>query len=117
MKPKYNFFKNSGYAFAGLVAMLRNEMAFRIELAIILPLMCASLFLRVSLNTHLILIGVLFLILILECVNSAIEACVDLVTADFHPLAKIAKDCASAAILLSIAQAVLVWAFVLFDLI
>ncbi|TQR32467.1 diacylglycerol kinase [Campylobacter sp. MIT 99-7217] len=116
MKPKYNFFKNTGYALCGLKFMLLNEKSFKIELFIIIPLIIFSLFLRLDLFAHLLLIAVLFLILILECVNSAIEACVDLCSPDFHPLAKIAKDCASGAICLSISLAAIMWAFILFDL-
>lgn len=49
---------------------------------------------------QILLIGVLFLILITEALNSSIEACVDLVTTKWHKQAKIAKDCASAAVFL-----------------
>ncbi|RDU67619.1 diacylglycerol kinase [Helicobacter didelphidarum] len=116
MKPKYTLFSNAKYAFEGLLTMVRNEISFRIELCIILPLLIISIFLPISLFEHLFLVAVLFLILILECVNSAIEACVDLVTNDFAPLAKIAKDCASAGVFLSVVLAILSWFFVLLDL-
>ena len=116
MKPKYKFLANWGYAMAGVLAMLKNEVAFRIELAIILPALVISLFLPVSVETHLILVGVLFLIIIAECLNSAVEACVDLITNEFHEKAKIAKDCASAGVFFSIVLAVGVWAFVLYKL-
>ena len=116
MKPKYKFFANWGYAMAGVLAMLKNEVAFRIELAIILPALVISLFLPVSVETHLILVGVLFLIIIAECLNSAIEACVDLITSEFHEKAKIAKDCASAGVFFSAVLALATWAFVLYKL-
>ena len=116
MKPKYKFFANWGYAMAGVLAMLKNEVAFRIELAIILPALVISLFLPVSVETHLILVGVLFLIIIAECLNSAIEACVDLITSEFHEKAKIAKDCASAGVFFSVILALATWAFVLYKL-
>ena len=116
MKPKYKFFANWGYAMAGVLAMLKNEVAFRIELAIILPALVISLFLPVSVETHLILVGVLFLIIIAECLNSAIEACVDLITSEFHEKAKIAKDCASAGVFFSVVLALATWAFVLYKL-
>ena len=117
MKPKYHFFNNAKFAFEGLLAMLKNEMAFKIELMIILPALILILFLPLSLEIHLILIAVLFLILILECVNSAIEASIDLITQEFKPLAKVAKDCASASVLLSVILALSVWSAVLLNLI
>ena len=116
MKPKYKFLANWGYAMAGVLAMLKNEVAFRIELAIILPALVISLFLPVSVETHLILVGVLLLIIIAECLNSAIEACVDLITSEFHEKAKIAKDCASAGVFFSVVLALATWAFVLYKL-
>ena len=116
MKPKYKFFANASYALAGVLAMLKNEVAFRIELAFIIPALIISVFLPVNFEQHLILAGVLCIIIIAECVNSAIEACVDLVTENFHEKAKIAKDCASAGVFFSIVLAVGVWGFVLFNL-
>ena len=116
MKPKYNFFKNSKFAFEGLAAMLKNEAAFRTELCVIVPLAVVSLFLPISTAQHALLIAVFGLVLICECVNTAIEAVVDLVSPGFHPLAKIAKDCASAAVCVSIGTAAITWAWTLFAL-
>lgn len=117
MKPKYHFFANARYALEGVLAMLKNERAFQIELAIILPALVVDCFLPIDVVLHLLLAMVLFVILIAESFNSAIEACVDLVTKDFHHVAKIAKDCASAGVFFSITLAALVWAVVLFGLI
>lgn len=116
MKPKYNFFKNASFALSGVIAMFKNEVAFRLELIFIVPALIISLFLPVDIATHLVLAGVLAIIIIAECVNSAVEACVDLVTNEWHEKAKIAKDCASAAVFFSIVLAVFSWAFVLFKL-
>lgn len=116
MKPKYHFYSNAKYAISGLVAMIKNEKSFRIELYIIIPAMIISLFLPISFVLHLLLVVVLVLILIAECFNSAIEACVDLVTQDFKPLAKVAKDCGSAGVFLSIVLAVTVWFFTLLEI-
>ena len=117
MKPKYHFFANAKYALEGVLAMLKNERAFQIELAVILPALVVDCFLPIDLVLHLLLAAVLFIILIAEAFNSAIEACVDLVTEELHPMAKIAKDCASAGVFFSITLAVLVWAVVLFGFI
>ncbi|MGP1485881.1 MAG: diacylglycerol kinase [Campylobacter sp.] len=108
MKPKYNFFSNTKYAIDGLKAMM-GETSFRIEIAFILPLLIFSLFLPVSLEFHILLVVVLVGILITECINTAIENCVDMITKEFHQLAKIAKDTASTAVMLSITTAVLTW--------
>jgi len=116
MKPKYNFFKNAKFAFEGLLAMTRLEMAFRIELVIIIPALLVSIFLPISLTQHLILVAVLVLILIAEAFNSAIEACVDLVTDKWHERAKIAKDCASAGVFLAVLLALLTWIIILGEL-
>ena len=116
MKPKYKFFSNFSYAMAGVLAMLKNEVAFGLELVFIVPALILSFFLPINIQTHLILIGVLFFIIIAECFNSAIESCVDLVTDEFHQKAKIAKDCASAGVFFTVVLALLTWAFVLFDL-
>ena len=117
VKPKYSLFNNAKYALDGLLAMIKNEVSFRIELCIILPCIVISLFLEVDLTLHVILVLVLFLILILECVNSAIESCIDLITEDFHPLAKIAKDCASAAVLFSVILALSTWGVTIYSLV
>lgn len=109
MKPKYSLFKNSSYALSGVKFLLKDESSFKIEAIIILPLIVFSLFLPLSFAEHFILIFVLVLILIVEALNSAIEACIDLYTKDFHILAKKAKDCGSAAVFFSISLAVCTW--------
>ena len=62
------------------------------------------------------LVSVLMLILIIEALNSAIEACVDLITNEWHEKAKIAKDCASAAVFFSVLSALFVWGFILYNI-
>lgn len=114
MKPKYHFYSNTIYALSGLKAMLKNERSFRIELFITLPLFVVIWFLPISIIEQIILGVSLLSILAMECVNSAIEACVDIITPDFHPLAKIAKDCGSAAVFIAISSAVLCWGVILF---
>ncbi|HDZ5065690.1 TPA: diacylglycerol kinase [Campylobacter jejuni] len=116
MKPKYRFYNNARYALEGIFALLKNEMAFRIELCVIIPAIILSFFLKVGFVEHLLLVGVLMLILITEALNSAIEACVDLITNEWHEKAKIAKDCASAAVFFSVLLALFVWGFVLYNI-
>ncbi|HEF2641310.1 diacylglycerol kinase [Campylobacter jejuni] len=116
MKPKYHFLNNARYALEGIFTLFKNEMAFRIELCIIIPAIVFSFFLKVSFLEHLLLVSVLMLILIIEALNSAIEACVDLITNEWHEKAKIAKDCASAAVFFSVLLALFVWGFILYNI-
>lgn len=116
MKPKYNFFKNANYALDGLKAMIKTQTSFKIELIIISPLIIITFFLNLSILFKILCICSLLLILAMESLNSAIESCIDLYTNDFHPLAKIAKDCGSSAVFFSISIAVVVWFFALYEL-
>ena len=113
MKPKYDCYCSTLYALSGIKAMWRGEKSFRIEIFIIIPLFISIWFLPLSSIEQIILGMSLLFILAMECVNSAIEACIDLVSPDFHPLAKVAKDCGSAAVFISICTAVLAWGVIL----
>ena len=104
-----------GYAIAGLKAAYQNEHAFRQELVLFVIGTLIALFLPVSSYQKLFLIGVLVFVLIVELFNSAIEAIVDRVSLERHPLSKNAKDMGSAAVMLSIFLAVACWAVVLFN--
>lgn len=63
-----------------------------------------------------LLVGSVMLVLVVEMINSAIEAVVDRVSLDIHPLAKKAKDMGSAAVLLALANAILIWIMILWPL-
>lgn len=97
--------------------MVKTEVAFRLELIFAALGVALSFVLNITLQTQILLILTLFLILIMECVNSAIESSIDLFTQDYAKLAKIAKDCGSAAVLLCVLQAILCWSIVLVSLI
>ena len=102
-----------GYSRDGLAAAWKNEAAFREEVllaAIAIPL---ALFLGKTGVDRSILIGSIILILIVEILNSAIEAVVDKASPEKHELAKRAKDMGSAAVLFSLLNAAVVWACVL----
>jgi diacylglycerol kinase (ATP) len=99
----------------GLQAAWRNEAAFRQELvAVVIGTVCALL-LKISAFEKLVLIGVLVLVLIVELINSALEAVVDRISLERHPLSKNAKDFGSAAVALAIGLAVAAWAVVLYN--
>ncbi|WP_270967209.1 diacylglycerol kinase [Campylobacter upsaliensis] len=114
MKPKYSFFANTKYALQGFLSLLQFEKSFKIELFIIIPALILNYFLPLTLMEHLFLAGVLVLILITEALNSAIEACVDLITNKWHEKAKMAKDCGSAAVFFAIIFALFSWGVILF---
>ena len=102
-----------GYSRDGLAAAWKNEAAFREEVllaAIAIPL---ALFLGKTGVDRSILIGSIILILIVEILNSAIEAVVDKASPEKHELAKRAKDMGSAAVLFSLINAAVIWACVL----
>lgn len=103
------------YSADGLKAAWRGEQAFRQELMLFVPGAIAAMLLPVSSFQKLALIAVLVLVLIVELINSAIEAVVDRVSLERHPLSKNAKDFGSAAVMLACLLAGATWAVVLFN--
>ena len=103
------------YSVDGLKSAWRHEHAFRQELILLVAGATIALALRISAFEKLMLIGVLVLVLIVELINSAIEAVVDRVSLERHPLSKNAKDFGSAAVLLAVLLAAAAWAVVLFN--
>jgi diacylglycerol kinase (ATP) len=103
------------YSIDGFKAAWRNEHAFRQELMLAVPAAVVALLLPISAFQKLALIGVLLLVLIVELINSAIEAVVDRISLERHPLSKNAKDFGSAAVMLACLLAGATWAVVLFN--
>ncbi len=106
-------FKALIYSKQGLHAAWRDEHAFRQELFVIVPLLAFAAGLAVPPVHKALLIASLLLILIVELINSSIEAAVDLVTRHHAPLAGKAKDLGSAAVFLGMVNAGVIWGFVL----
>jgi len=104
------------YSIAGFRTAWRSEHAFRQELMLVLPAVLLALLLPVSALEKLALIAVLVLVLIVELINSAIEAVVDRVSFESHPLSKNAKDLGSAAVFLTLALAAATWLVILLPL-
>ncbi len=102
-----------GYSIDGLRAAWRHEHAFRQELMVVAPGIVLALLLPVSRLEKLALVAVLLLVLIVELLNSAVEAVVDRVSFERHPLSKNAKDLGSAAVLLACLLAAATWLVVL----
>ena len=101
------------YSMAGLSVAFRCEDAFRQEAMLAAVLIPASFFLPVSGIGRALMIASVLFVLIVELLNSAIEAVVDRVSLDRHHLSKRAKDIGSAAVLLALINVVSVWACVL----
>ena len=102
-----------GYSLAGLRECYRLEDAFRQEVLLALVLIPLAVFLPVSGVGRALLLGCVLLVLIVELLNSAVEATVDRVGLEKHLLSKRAKDIGSAAVLISLLNVVVVWACVL----
>jgi diacylglycerol kinase (ATP) len=102
-----------GYSLAGLRAAYAGEAAFRQLVWLSLLLIPLALLLDVGRVERAVLIAVVFLALIVELLNSAIEATVDRISLELHPLSKQAKDMGSAAQLLALCLIGLVWAVIL----
>lgn len=103
------------YSLDGIRAAWRHEHAFRQEMAVFVIGAGIALALRISAFEKLVLIGTLTLILIVELINSSIEAVVDRVSLERHPLSKNAKDFGSAAVLLTFLLAIASWGVVLYN--
>ena len=101
------------YSLAGLRAAYVCEDAFRQEVLLSLLLIPASFFLPVTWIGRALMIASVLLVLIVELINSAIEAAVDRVSLDRHHLSKRAKDVGSAAVLLALVNVAFVWGCVL----
>lgn len=101
------------YSLDGLKAAYRCEDAFRQEVLLSVLLIPLTWFLPVSPMEQALMIGSLFLVLIVELLNSAVEATVDRVSLDDHHLAKRAKDIGSASVLIALLNVVTIWACIL----
>ena len=99
----------TGYSMKGLKSAWINEAAFRQELMLILLLMPLAFWVGESLNQILLLITISWLVVIVEILNSAIEAVVDRIGAEHHELSGRAKDLGSAAVFIALALNGLVW--------
>ena len=103
-----------GYSVDGFKAAFKNEDAFRQELFLAAVLVPLGLYLGKTGVEKALLVSVVLLVLIVELFNTAIEAAVDHTSIDVHPLAKRAKDIASASVIVALAIVIGVWALVLF---
>jgi diacylglycerol kinase (ATP) len=102
-----------GYSRDGLAAAWKHEAAFREEVLLLLVAVPLALYFGQDGLARALLIGSILLVLIVEILNSGLEAIVDKASPEKHELAKRAKDMGSAAVLLALINAAVVWACVL----
>ncbi len=107
--------KAAGYSLQGLAATFRHETAFKQEVALTVILVPLALWFGKSGLEQALLIAVWMLVLLFELINSAIEAVVDRIGPEQHELSGRAKDIGSAAVLVAIINATIVWLLVLQD--
>lgn len=102
-----------GYSLEGFRAAYKHEDAFRQEVLLAVIMVPLALWLPVGNIGKALMIGSVLLVIVVELLNSAIEATVDRISLDSHDLAKRAKDIGSAAVLVSLINVLVVWALVL----
>jgi diacylglycerol kinase (ATP) len=103
------------YSFDGLAAAFHHEDAFRQELVLACILVPTALYLSVGVAMKTMMIASVLAVLVVELLNSGIEAVTDRISLEDHALAKRAKDLGSAAVMLSVANVIFVWALALFS--
>lgn len=121
MKPANNHgirrvFRATGFSMKGLKSAWVHEAAFRQELMLVVIMLPTALLVNISTVERLLLILTLFIVLIVELLNSAIEAVVDRVGSEIHPLSGQAKDIASAAVFMSLVLCAITWLAILLPL-
>lgn len=104
-----SFLGSAGLATASLLHLPRRDRAVRRTVCALLALLPVVVLLPVSRIEHLILVLSMMLVVLAETVNSAIEATVDRISSDIHPLSKTAKDTAAAAVVVAVLMACLSW--------
>ena len=103
----------TGYSWLGLKAAFKHEAAFRQELLLCAILVPVAIWFAESPIEYALLIGSLILILIVELLNSGIEAVVDRFGGELHKLSGRAKDIGSAAVMLALINAAITWGVIL----
>ncbi|HEV8518584.1 MAG TPA: diacylglycerol kinase [Burkholderiales bacterium] len=103
------------YSLDGFSATFKYEDAFRIEVLLALILIPLALHMHVSGIGKALMVGSVLLVLIVDLLNSAIEAATDRISLEDHVLAKRAKDMSSAAVMLALIDVPVMWLLVLFD--
>jgi len=102
-----------GYSLKGLKAAITHEEAFRLELMAMVVMLPLAIWLGQSAIEYALLVGSLLLVLIVELINSALEAVVDRVGVEHHELSGRAKDIGSAAVFIALVNVAVIWGVIL----
>lgn len=108
LNPKSEFLMSFAYAFVGLRYCFRTQRNFRVHIAIGIAAVLLGVLLGLSWVEWAIVATVIVLVLAAEMVNTMVESLVDLVTQQYHPLAKVAKDVSAGVVLLTAVGAAVV---------
>lgn len=122
MKPENNhgikrIFRATGFSIQGLKLAWQSEAAFRQELILVAFMLPVAFLLDVTVVERILLIMTLMIVLIVELLNSAIEAVVDRIGHEIHPLSGQAKDIASAAVFIALALCGITWLLIIWPLV
>ncbi|CDH20110.1 diacylglycerol kinase [Xenorhabdus bovienii str. kraussei Quebec] len=107
--------KAAGYSVKGIRAAWQNEAAFRQEVIVAILAIIIAFSLDFGMSERLLLIGSVMLVVIVEILNSAIEAVVDRIGSEYHELSGRAKDMGSAAVFLTMILALFIWGMILWS--
>lgn len=116
MKVFKKLVDSTRWSLAGLSYSYKHELSFRIEVFVALILTPTALYISSNLNQRLWLLSTVYAILVVELLNTAIEATVNRISMEKHNLSKYAKDAGSAAVFCTVMFMLLVWALVLIDI-
>ena len=114
MKAK-KIFDSFNYAFEGIIYTLKTQRNMRIHFVIAVLVLFGSIFFELSKVETLILFITIALVIVAEMINTSIEAAIDLITDKYHELAKIAKNVAAGAVLISAVNSIIVAYIIFFD--
>ncbi len=112
-KPKYSLYKNGRYAVEGFIELVQNESSFKLQVLMFVVLTVVAWLLPITFVYKAILSLSLFIPIMAEVANSSIARVVDLVTTEYHILAKRAKDAGATLVFLSLFLTGGIWLSVL----
>lgn len=112
---KRSIISSFNYAVSGIILALKTEKHMRIHYGIAIGVILLSLFFDFSRTEFLLLLFAISLVIVAEMINTALEKVVDLITKDYHPLARLVKDISAGAVLIAAINSIVVGYLLFFD--
>lgn len=109
------FTKSIPHAFRGIISLIKNDNNFRIHLLAVVVVICVGVWIEFTETEWLAVIITMGIVLALEAMNTAVETIIDLVSPEYHDLAKKTKDVAAGAVLLFVIAALAVAGIILWN--